>query len=191
MNTIKIAAIICSLLVGFTGTASAASKHHHHSSGCGTTPSNPICTNSTDYSESFYTDDITYNAYWNKSYGSFDAIDVPTLKIESAVLTVNTSANGWFDNFYLKSSTGYFGKIGHLNGGTQSFTLDSKWFNEVMSGLSFKAWFSLDHEFLNWASLDVKGEYCPPSAVPVPASILLFGPALIGFTALRRRAKKS
>jgi len=199
MKLIKAAIIASSLLFGFTGVASASSTAHHHDdkhhssshSGCGgSTPNTPTCTNQKDYSETFSTDNFKYDSYWNKYYGSFDAIDVPTLDIDSVVLTVNTNSNGWYDSFWLISDWD-FDKIGSLKGGTQSFTLSSSWYDEVISGLSFKAWFSLDSEVLNWATLTVNGKYCAPSAVPVPAAIWLFGPAMLGFTAMRRRAKKA
>ena len=198
MKLIKAAIIASSLLLGFSGVASASSTAHqhdddHHSSshsGCGgSTPNTPTCTNQKDYSETFYTDDIASYYHGKEYYGSFDAIDVPSLDINSVVLTVNTDSKG-FDSFWLLSGWSY-DIIGYVTGGTQSFTLSSSWYDEVISGLSFAALFNKKSEVLNWATLTVNGKYCAPSAVPVPAAIWLFGPAMLGFTAMRRRAKKA
>jgi len=77
------------------------------------------------------------------------------------------------------------------------FSLDSSWFDEVSVGLRLKM--DIATKGKNWvvtlakSSLSIDGGALPPptpSAVPLPAAVWLFGPALVGFMGLRRKSKK-
>jgi len=65
-------------------------------------------------------------------------------------------------------------------------------FDDIHTGINFKASFLLDSENIFQAMLSIEGEYCPPvSDVPIPAAAFLFAPALLAFMGLRRKAKNS
>ncbi len=165
------------------------------SCGCGCTQNPPQgCEQTENYSESFTTTSFTEDHH--KYYFNFDAIQEPgdNFEITSATLTVTTNSNGHSDSIWIKSSSGWWEELGHLNDtdvqDTQTFTLGSSYFDEILSGVYFKAWFSLSSEWISFAELTVNGKYCPPpSAVPVPGAVWLFGSALAGLIGFGRRRR--
>lgn len=176
------------LMFGFSSTASATFYHpkpHYCDNG-------QLCDNSQPFSTTLTTGDINNSGIF--AYWSFDSIDVVDLEIESATLTVQNNANGWgVDGLYAYDtwgSIGYFDYVGSLDGGYDVFSLSSSLFDKVIDGLSLKALFSLKSEDVFWSKLEVSGVYCPPiSEVPLPAAVWLFGSGLMGFMAVRRKAK--
>ncbi|KKM87041.1 hypothetical protein LCGC14_1272900 [marine sediment metagenome] len=189
MKFYKSAMLVAAMLLGFSSVASATSWHwnHHHKGGCNDSSQ---CDNPEAYSETFKTSDFSKKHFSNKYYASFESINEPTLKIESAYLTVSSNSNGWFDTAFAKDGY-WYDLVGWLNAdGTKTFELSSNFYDDILAGLDIKLWFSAWYEKPFWAELSVNGEYCPPvSEVPVPAALWLFGSGLVGFTALRRRKK--
>ena len=191
MKFYKSAMLVASMLLGFSSVASATSYHggHHHNGDCG--DSGSTCDNPETYSETF---DATVSNYKEFGYMDFDAITDPAdLTITSATLKISTNANGWWDDLYAYTDNWYgtgLSYLGSLDGGVEMFSLSSDLFDEILAGISFKAWFSKWNEDVFWAQLTVNGEYCPPvSEVPVPAAVWLLGSGLMGMTAMRRRKK--
>jgi len=200
LNTLAVIAGIL-LTLGMINSAFAGSWHGYHGGpkwhggNCGGGGGSE-CKNPEKYSETFYTKDFNTKDKWKgkKVYWGFDAIDAPGLEISSATLTVKTSSNAWLDHVWGENKQSWFGVsyIGKLTGGEDVFSLSSKFFDEIVDGITFKAFFSKDSENIFWASLNVNGKYCPPvSEVPLPAAVWLFGSALVGFTGFRRRLKKA
>jgi hypothetical protein len=192
MKFYKSAMLVAAMLLGFSSVASATFYHGgHHHGGCGDDGSSSLCDNPETYSETF---DASVSNYKEFGYMDFDAITDPAdLTITSATLKISTNANGWFDDLYAYTDNWYgtgLSYLGSLDGGVEMFSLSSDLFDEILAGISFKAWFSKWSEDVFWAELTVNGEYCPPvSEVPVPAALWLFGSGLMGFTAMRRRKK--
>ena len=197
MKFYKSAMLVAAMLLGFSSVASATT----YNVGCGDNGAPSLCDNPQQYSETFTVDSFKEGKH-NKSYWSFDAISEPTLNISSVTLEISSSSNGYYDDLYIEQNyTAYFLGIfpyeefgylkeGAITSGTTIFNLSSNLFDEVIAGLSLKAWFSLDSEEMFWAKLTVNGEYCPPvSEVPVPAAVWLLGSGLMGMTAMRRRKK--
>lgn len=185
MELSKVIGLASLLFLCFSGVASATAIQHNDCGDGGSTCDTP-------FSQTLTTTDI--NTYNYLSSWSFDAVTAPSLAISSATLKVQTNASGnWWDNLYAGSNSfPYITYVGHLDGGIDVFSLSSSLFDEVMSGLSLGATFDSKSEYASWSQLIVDGTYCPPvSQVPVPAALWLFAPALMGFTALRKRAKKA
>jgi hypothetical protein len=182
------------LMLGFSTTASATFYHpkpqkpHYCDNG-------DLCDNSQPYSTTLTTGDINNSGKY--AYWSFDSIDVADLEIESAKLTVKSNASNWYgwgsDQLYAYTDNWWgvgLDYIGKLDDGYDVFSLSSSLFDEVINGLSLKAIFSKNSEDVFWSKLEVSGVYCPPiSEVPLPAAVWLFGSGLMGFMAVRRRAK--
>lgn len=179
------------LMFGFSSTASATFYHpkpHYCDNG-------QLCDNSQPFSTTLTTDDIENNGKY--AFWSFDSIDVADLTIESATLTVKSNADNFFifgwDKIFAYTDTWYgtgLEHIGWLDGGYDVFSLSSSLFDEIIDGLSLKALFTDSSEDVYWSKLDVSGVYCPPiSEVPLPAAVWLFGSGLMGFMAVRRKAK--
>ena len=194
MKLLKIIGLVGALVLGFSGVASATylpNNYHYHHGGCG----NQGNTCDTPFTKTLETTDINTKTHWglfgkyNTSQWSFDSVNAPGLNIDNATLKVQSNATGYykFDNLF--SGLNF---IGHLSGGIDVFNVADSLFDKIMSGLSLTAIFNTKYESVSWSQLTVNGTYCPPvSEVPVPAALWLFAPALMGFTALRRRAKKS
>jgi len=182
--------VLFQLLLTLSFTASAHS-HHGGCGGCGCDP-DPGCEQSGVYSETFTTDIFTKDTFFNKYNFGFDPVTpVGTeFEITSATLTVTTNSNGFLDKLYAEDHH-FWNFVGFLNNGaTQVFDLDSSLFDEILDGISFKAWFSQSTESITLAELTVNGKYClPPSAVPVPAAVWLFGSAFVGLIGFGKRGK--
>jgi len=187
--------VLFQLLLTLSFTASAHSSHHGCGScGCGPDP-DPICDQSGIYSETFTTDSFTKDSMYEKYYFDFDPVTTvgTEFEITSATLTVTTNSNGLFDYLYAKDD-GYWSLVGSLDdtsgGATQVFDLGPSLFDEILDGIYFKTWFPLSTESITLAELTVNGKYCPPpSAVPVPAAVWLFGSAFVGLIGFGKRGK--
>jgi hypothetical protein len=137
-----------------------------------------------------YTDKFGYTKYATEF--KFDPLTLPDnnyFQLTSATLFVKTSANGYYDSIYAKKTDNTFIAKTDLGSGLQSFNVSSLFDLIVTSSVKFKTVFSRADETFFGAALLVKGKYCPPeiSQVPVPASVFLFAPVLVGFMALRRK----
>ncbi len=172
--------VLFQLLMTLSFTASAHS--------CGTDPS---CGQSEIYTETFTTTSFTEDTLFNKYYFNFDAIQEPgdNFEITGATLTVTTNSNGWSDSIWIKNSFNIWQELGYLEDkNSQEFTLGESFFDEIMDGANFKAWFSWPSESITSATLTVNGKYCPPpSSVPVPAAVWLFGSAFVGLIGFGKR----
>ena len=203
MKLLKVIGLASLLAFSFSGVASASSiRHHHHDNQTGGQCGSPddSCKSYTDHDKQYL-----YN-YGNTSWThnglvTADSLTSADLYIKSyhgdssdKVYAFSNDVNDWVSIGDLSKNVydyryGYFTEI----------SLDSSWFDEIANGLQLKViaaavahFCGQQTAYLKSSYLSVKGEYCPPvSQVPVPAALWLFAPALMGFTALRRRAKKA
>lgn len=105
------------------------------------------------------------------------------------------------DIYAFNTNTSTWDFLGSLGGSSNAFsftefTLDSSWFDEIATGLQVKMIIdALDDGWLvslAKSSLSLDGGQIGnpnPSAVPVPAALFMFAPALLGFLGFRRKSK--
>ena len=111
-----------------------------------------------------------------------------------------TATTGLFgvpnDSLWVSGDGFIWWSLGSLIGGEQEFTLSESYFDDVLDGsILFHALFTESifgpHESILSAILTVNGTYCaPPSAVPVPGAVWLFGSALAGLIGFGRRRRE-
>lgn len=205
MKMHKITLFLSALVLMFASASSYAGTYLNHNYKYSSKCSSPkdVCDYEV-YKETLITSDFktsTREYWWGEKtsyYFNFDPITVPndTYKLKKASLTLQTTANGWFDVLYADNS-GRWKVLDYSVKGNEAYSLSKYYFDEVLAGLGLKlkivTSFLEPKQTITLATLDVEGKYCPPeiSEVPVPAAAFLFAPALVGFMAVRRKANKA
>lgn len=117
------------------------------------------------------------------------------LKVLGTLLDFNTVELGGFG--YTTADTVYSGSAGGPFGGAEEEYIFS-WIGIDAADAYSLAWLALGSSMsLDEISIDI-GNFAaatviidPPSEVPVPAALFMFGPALLGFMGLRRKTKNT